>query len=118
MGDILPGLSDFCSRLENGDTLLAVKSFNLCSDPDLDSSVSMWIRVQEKIETCFVLDALSGGLKRIVELQSPAWRSSSNKKDFLKQSISLFTYIYIFAFKFTLRYLQPDINPIVCRRYR
>ncbi len=24
------------------------------------------------------------------------------------------TYMYIFAFKFTLRYLQPDINPIVC----
>ena len=24
------------------------------------------------------------------------------------------TYVYIFAFKFTLRYLQPDINPIVC----
>jgi hypothetical protein len=24
--------------------------------------------------------------------------------------------IYIFAFKFTLRYLQPDINPIVCHR--
>jgi hypothetical protein len=23
------------------------------------------------------------------------------------------THIYIFAFKFTLRYLQPDINPIV-----
>ncbi len=28
------------------------------------------------------------------------------------------TYIYIFAFKFTLRYLQPDINPIVCHRCR
>ncbi len=26
------------------------------------------------------------------------------------------TYIYIFAFKFTLRYLQPDINHIVCHR--
>ncbi len=26
------------------------------------------------------------------------------------------TKIYIFAFKFTLRYLQPDINPIVCHR--
>ncbi len=26
------------------------------------------------------------------------------------------TYIYIFAFKFTLRYLQQDINPIVCHR--
>ncbi len=26
------------------------------------------------------------------------------------------TYIYIFAFKFTLRYLQPNINPIVCHR--
>jgi hypothetical protein len=24
---------------------------------------------------------------------------------------------YIFAFKFTLRYLQPDINPIVCRKF-
>ena len=24
------------------------------------------------------------------------------------------THIHIFAFKFTLRYLQPDINPIVC----
>ncbi len=28
------------------------------------------------------------------------------------------TFIYIFAFKFTLRDLQPDINPIVCRRCR
>ncbi len=28
------------------------------------------------------------------------------------------THIYIFAFKFTLRYLQPDINPIVCHRCR
>ncbi len=28
------------------------------------------------------------------------------------------THIYIFAFKFTLRYLQPDINPIVCHRYQ
>ncbi len=28
------------------------------------------------------------------------------------------TYIYIFAFKFTLRYLQPDVNPIVCHRCR
>jgi hypothetical protein len=26
------------------------------------------------------------------------------------------THIYIFAFKFTLRYLQPDINPIVCHQ--
>jgi hypothetical protein len=26
------------------------------------------------------------------------------------------THINIFAFKFTLRYLQPDINPIVCQR--
>ena len=26
--------------------------------------------------------------------------------------------IYIFAFKFTLRYLQPDINPFVCHRWR
>jgi hypothetical protein len=26
------------------------------------------------------------------------------------------THIYIFVFKFTLRYLQPDINPIVCHR--
>jgi hypothetical protein len=26
------------------------------------------------------------------------------------------THIYIFAFKFTIRYLQPDINPIVCHR--
>ncbi len=25
-------------------------------------------------------------------------------------------HIYIFAFKFTLRYLQPDINPNVCHR--
>jgi hypothetical protein len=28
------------------------------------------------------------------------------------------TFIYIFAFKFTLRYLQPDIYPIVCHRCR
>jgi hypothetical protein len=27
------------------------------------------------------------------------------------------THIYIFAFKFTLRYLQPDIIPIVCHRF-
>ncbi len=27
------------------------------------------------------------------------------------------TYIYIFAFKFTLSYLQPDIVPIICHRY-
>ncbi len=26
------------------------------------------------------------------------------------------THKYFFAFKFTLRYLQPDINPIVCHR--
>ncbi len=30
----------------------------------------------------------------------------------------MLTYIYIFAFKFSLRYLQPDINPMVCRRCR
>jgi hypothetical protein len=30
--------------------------------------------------------------------------------------IAELAYIYIFAFKFTLRYLQPDINPIVCHR--
>ena len=28
------------------------------------------------------------------------------------------THIHIFAFKFTLRYLQPNINPIVCHRCR
>ncbi len=28
------------------------------------------------------------------------------------------THVYIFAFKFTLRYLQPDINPFVCHRCR
>ncbi len=27
-------------------------------------------------------------------------------------------YIYIFAFKFTLRCLQPDIVPIICHRYQ
>ncbi len=48
------------------------------------------------------------------------WKKSSIKKILIILLGHLWivevTHIYIFAFKFTLRYLQPDIIPIVCHR--
>ncbi len=50
------------------------------------------------------------------------WKKSSSSKIIINLFGHLWVvelaYIYIFAFKFTLRYLQPDIVPIICHRYQ
>ncbi len=50
------------------------------------------------------------------------WKKSSIRKILIIMLghlwIAELTHIYIFAFKLTLRYLQPDINPQICRRCR
>ncbi len=50
------------------------------------------------------------------------WKKPSSRKIFIILFGHLWvlelTYIYIFAFKFTLRCLQPDIDAIICHRCR
>ncbi len=91
-------------------------SFHKSVSPQPQSIALRPFRIFSKIRG----DIRSSGFATGVNDTGGKWKKSSIRKILIILFGHLWeveeTYILIFAFKFTFRYLQPDIVPIICHR--